>query len=416
MKDFIQRYVNWNRVPVGEETSRFARELALDLGANLLSIPSGTDCLTWQMPPQWSVTKGILTGPDGAVLADFHRHPLYLKSYSASFSGTVSLEDLRPHLLSDPSRPERIVYDYRAQYEYGPRHAWGFSLPHRMVENLPAGDYRVAIETQFGPGTLDVVDLALPGRRRETVFFGAHTCHPAMVNDGLACIAVLREVFRWLRERPDRRFTYRLILGPEYFAAAAFLHAARGAEHLRYGFYLDMLGNGQPWCLSHSSQPDSLADRLARRAFHELGLPVREAGYRGVWGNDENFYDGPGLLIPTVGLARDAFDGYHTDADDVAHCDFAQLAEAVEVLKRTILLFEETDLPRITYRGPLYLSRHQLYIDPKKDRQGYLSLQRIQMLLDGTRSCEEIAAEVGATAEFVRAFIGALRERGFVEG
>lgn len=415
MTDLIARYWRWNRVPVGDDTTRFVAEMAAELGADRLSLPTGTECLTWTVPPKWTVREAYLETMGGKRLADFSWNPLYLKSYSAPFSGTVGRDELLRHVRSDPARPDRLIYDYRAQYDYGERTEWGFSLPHRVVDELNDPEYRVHIDAEFGHGTLDVLDWTLPGEVAETVFFAAHTCHPAQVNDGIGCIAVLVELFRWLSRRPDRRYTYRLLLGPEYFAAAAVLAHAGGIENLRCGFFLDMMGNGKRIGFSRSYRGDSYVDKIVRNVLSGAVDDFFEAEYRSLWGNDELFYDGPDFRIPTIGMGRDRFEHYHTDKDDLETCDFDQLLESLDLLRRIVGVLERDRVLRRRYRGPLYLSRYGLYIDPKKDRKGYRSLQETQILMDGTRSCLEIADALGIGFDFVARFGERLVECGLAE-
>src|SRR5690606_40589939 len=83
-------------------------------------------------------------------------------------------------------------------------------------------------------------------RRRHTRFsrdWSSDVCSSDLgqVNDGIACLAVLIELFRHLQTLPRRRYTYRLILGPEYYAAAAVLAHGKNVDQLKYGFYLDMM-------------------------------------------------------------------------------------------------------------------------------------------------------------------------------
>lgn len=415
MLSLIERYWHWDRVPVGDATSRFVRELAADLEAPFFSVASGAECLTWVVPPRWRVNVARLTGPDGAILCDYHRNPLTLRSYSASFRGEVTREELIEHVRSDPARPERTIYDYRSQYKYGERTEWGFSLPHRTVESLAAGTYRVEIDTVFDDGEMDVIDWTLPGRRPETIFLAAHTCHTAQVNDGLACVAIIAELFRRLRRRPDRTYTYRAILGPEYFAAAAVLDRGERVENLIGGFYLDMLANGRPLGYQTSSSGRSYVDMATANVLSHHVPDAFHSDFRDLWGNDEMFYDGPDFFIPTVGMGRELFDDYHTDNDDLAHLDAGQLADSLAVLERIVDAFETDYVPVRTYRGPLYQSRYDLYVDVKTNQQGYFQLQNIQALMDGRRSCLEIAGELGVDFEFVRGFADRLGELGLAQ-
>lgn len=404
MREFITRYWKWNRVPVGDETSSFVAEMARELDADVIKVPSGEECLTWVVPPKWTVREAYLEAPDGTRIADFAQNPLYLKSYSAPFSGTIDRETLLDRVRSDPRRPDRLIYDYRAQYQSGERTQWGFSLPHRVIEALPEGNYRAHIDVEFGEGTLDVLDWYLEGERSDTIFFAAHTCHPAQVNDGVGCIAVLIELFRWLAKQPERRYSYRLLLGPEYFAAAAVLAHARDVEHLRYGFFLDMMANGERIGFSRSYRGDSLVDRIVRHIMASHEEDFFETGYRNLWGNDELFYDGPDFRIPTIGLGRDRFVHYHTDKDDLETCDYGQLTDSLNLLKRIVGVFETDSVIVRRYRGPLYLSRYGLYIDPQVDRKSYRSLQEIQIEMDGRASNFEIAERLGVSYDFVTSF------------
>ena len=415
MREYIARYWRWNRVPVGDETSRFVREMAEQLGAEVISVPTGAECLTWIIPPKWTVREAYLEAPDGTRIADFADNPLFLKSYSAPFSGVVDRDTLLDHIKSDPERPDRLIYDYRAQYQYHERTEWGFSLPHSVVENLSDGNYCAHIDVAFGEGTLDVLDWHLEGESPDTIFFAAHTCHPAQVNDGIGCIAVLLELFQWLADQPHRRFSYRLLAGPEYFAAAAVLAYAPKVEHLRYGMFLDMMGNRKRFGYSRTYRGDSLIDRIVRHVLTTHTDDFFEAEYRNLWGNDELFYDGPDFRIPTIGLGRDRFVHYHTDKDDPEYCDYDQLLESIAMLKKVVNIFENDKVVARGYRGPLYLSRHGLYIDPKIDRKGYRSLQEIQIEMDGKSSNFEIAERLGITYDFVDNFARELISRGLAE-
>lgn len=77
-------------------------------------------------------------------------------------------------------------------------------------------------------------------------------------------------------------------------------------------------------------------------------------------------------------------------------------------------VFEDDCVPVRRYKGPLYLSRFGLYIDPQKDLKGYQNLQHIQILMDGTHSCLEIADDLDIDYVFVRSFVDELYQRDLV--
>lgn len=413
MKNLIEPYYMLNRVTVGDDTSLFARSLAEYLKVDLLSVPSGTKCLTWTIPDKWVVREAYIETLEGDRIADFAWNPLYLNAYSVPFSGVIAKEELLSHLSYHPVLEDRLLYSNRWQYHK--KHTqWGFSVPRTVVDGLTEERYRVHIDTAFENGSMEVIDWTLPGKSNETVFFAAHTCHPGQVNDGIACIAVLVELFQYLEALPERHYSYRLIIGPEYFAAAAILAHGKDIQNLRYGFYLDMMANSLPLSFSKSFHGNSYADRITRSVLAHYDTDKLDATYRSLYGNDEMFYDGPGFEIPTVCLCRHPYAYYHTDWDNLDNCDFDKLEESLDMLKDLVETFETDAVPTRNYEGPLYLTDYNLYIDPKIDQKGYTALQEIQILMNGERSCLDIAEIIGVDFLFVRSFVNELSKHGLV--
>ena len=62
MRSLIERHHLTNRVSVGDDTSRLIRELAASTGGRILSVPSGKECLTWIIPPKWTVREAWVEG------------------------------------------------------------------------------------------------------------------------------------------------------------------------------------------------------------------------------------------------------------------------------------------------------------------------------------------------------------------
>ncbi|HEV8098662.1 MAG TPA: DUF2172 domain-containing protein, partial [Gaiellaceae bacterium] len=85
------------------------------------ALPSGSQVYDWTIPREWNIRGARLTGPDGEVVADFADSNLHVLNYSAPVNGTFSLADLRPHLFTDPARPD--VIPYRTSYH---NENWGF--------------------------------------------------------------------------------------------------------------------------------------------------------------------------------------------------------------------------------------------------------------------------------------------------
>ena len=75
------------------------------------------------------------------------------------------------------------------------------------------------------------------------------------------------------------------------------------------------------------------------------------------------FYDGPDFEIPFVCPARDKWEYYHTDQDNIENFNFEQADEVLNIMKQTIDIFEKNIIPKRKYKGPLYLSKNQLMGD-----------------------------------------------------
>ena len=101
-------------------------------------VPTGTKIFDWEVPAEWQVRGAWIKGPDGKKIVDIAEHNLHLVNYSAPFRGTLSLEELRPHLFSLPDRPDWIPY--RTQYF---KRDWGFCLTDRQLQSLQPGNYEV---------------------------------------------------------------------------------------------------------------------------------------------------------------------------------------------------------------------------------------------------------------------------------
>ncbi|MRR56893.1 MAG: DUF4910 domain-containing protein [Deltaproteobacteria bacterium] len=407
MFEVVAKHWRLNRTAVNQDTDILVAYLTKLMNANVLEAPSGQECLTWKIPKHWKVNRGKLCRLDGTVIADYADNPLVLWTHSIPFHGEIDRSHLvEHHVQTDPNRPFETLYHYRNGYRYDAEE-WGFSLPYAIVEGLTDEKYFVDIDSQLdNAGSLKIVDAYLPGESAETIFIMAHTCHPALVSDGIACIAAAVELYELLRQMPSRKYSYRFLFGPEYFAACAYLTLGNQEDlnNLRYGIYLDMLSNHEPLGFQESMQGNSRLDQITRNVLRShIAFPI-ERPYRKLWGNDETFYNGAGYLIPTIGVGRGEFREYHYDTDNLENMSSYHMVESVWALYRITQVFETDFVPVRLYSGPLYLSRFGLYVDPAVYPDGAVMLERIQAMIDGERSCMDIAAALDADYFFVSTF------------
>ena len=137
------------------------------------------------------VREAYLEGPDGRRIVDMRDSNLHLLNYSTGFRGEVTREELDEHLHSRADMPD--VIPYVTSY-YKPR--WGFCLPHRVREALPAGTYRVMIDADHIDGSMSLGEAVLKGETAEEVLIASDICHPSLGNDELSGPLALAFLYR----------------------------------------------------------------------------------------------------------------------------------------------------------------------------------------------------------------------------
>jgi aminopeptidase-like protein len=425
MESFISEYWRLNRSAVSPDTDELIRGISEQIPAGrVLEARSGTSVLDWQVPPRWEVRKGQLRRVSGEILANFAENPLVLWTHSIGFKGRVPREELLRHVVSDANRPDEVFYRYQAGYRYRAEGSdeWGFSLPHRLVAGLSDPEYDVEIDADLdNEGSIKVFNAFLPGRLPDTVFFMAHTCHPAQVADGLANVAVLMELYRHLESLSDRQCSYRFLFGPEYFGAAAYLAKAprEEVERLSCGLYCDMLSSGEPIAWQPSFRGESRIDAVLQSVIpHHASFWTRRP-YRKMWGNDEMFFNGPGFEIPMAAIGRGHSEAapreYHFDSDNLDAVDGYHLVESLWILQRIVEVFETDRVPVPKFQGPPCQSKHGIYADATARAAEYELREAVPIMIDGKRSIMEVTRELGADFFAVREFVGQMEARGLVE-
>jgi aminopeptidase-like protein len=406
-----------NRTAVNEDTDKLVKSIQSILDCDIIEIPSGKECLTWIIPKHWKVHEAYLARMDDNKIVDYKENPLHLWQHSISFKGEISRNDLENHLFYDKKNPDLIPYHYRNGYKYDAED-WGFSLPYNQYLSLNDDKYIVNINTDLDTnGTMKIADYWIKGQSSVTIFFAAHTCHPGQVTDGLSNIAVLLALFMHLKKCKNLYYSYRLILGPEYFSAAGFLSVLPESEIalLKGGVYLDFLGNNQPYAYQSSFQGNSIIDKAIHNVFEHHVPYYSKHDYRDLCGNDEIFYSGQGFFIPTAGINCKVHPEYHLSSDNLELININQLDFSLETIKKIINILENDYVPIPKFKGPIYLSRYNLYVDPQIDRKGYNSLEYIQILMDGELSCFCIADKLGIDFFFVKKFCDSLASYSLIE-
>ena len=308
---------------------------SLDILGELMPISSASKfrpaakAFDWTVPREWVVREAYLEGPDGQRIVDMRDSNLHLLNYSTGFRGEVTREELDEHLHSRADMPD--VIPYVTSY-YKPR--WGFCLPHRVREKLPAGTYRVMIDADHIDGSMSLGEAVLKGETAEEVLIASDICHPSLGNDELSGPLALAFLYRRIASWPKRKLTYRFVLHPETIGSIAYL-SLRGkhlAAHCVAGFVMSNTGVAAPFRYKRSRRGNSLADRAAESVLRERWPQAHAVSDYAPVGSDERQYCSPGFDLPVGVLSRtpDHYPEYHTSLDNRDFVSFEALSETVD--------------------------------------------------------------------------------------
>lgn len=373
-------------------------------------IPSGTKCWTWVVPEKWAVKEAYIEDMNGKRLLDLKDHPLHVVSYSLPINKVVTKEELMKHLYTNPKRPGAIPFEFKF-YEKG----WGFCIQHDKLKKFTEKKYKVFIDSKFEKGTLKVGDCTIKGETDETVVLVAHLDHPAMVNDDLTGVAVLVDIAKELSKRKNH-YTYKLLLVPETIGSIAYLSQNEDViPKLKYGIFLEMLGNNNIHALQLTRQSDTKLDRMARYVMKRKLENFREGAFRKVVGNDEMVFNGPGVNIPMISISRSPYPEYHTSDDTPDIISEKNLVESRNLTLELLDIIDNDYTPMRTFKGPIFLSGYGLWVDWRINKQLNANIEQIMLRLEGDKSVFDIADELDMEFNDVLSYVNKFLDKKLID-
>lgn len=389
----------------------------------LTSVPSSREHNGWVIPPSWDVEEARIV-KDGRTVYDGTEHPLGVIALSKSFSGTVSLDELRNHLHYDHRDDDSIPFHYRQQFRSWSRD-WGFCIPKRLIDQLVPGDYEVVIRTAEAPGVMKILEYTHQGSLDSTIVLGGNLDHAGVANDGLAGCVVGLEVLRRLRGRKTK-FTYSLVLSPGIIGSELYLAGLDQSKRSRIleGIFLEMLGSATPLAVQESRRSMVSTLHALKASLEHLGLPYRTGPFESIIVNDEYVWENYG--IPMLSFSRFPYPEYHSSGDSIEIIKEASLNEAVEALIGAVDRLEASPMIIKKFEGNICLSNPQydLYVDYGQIALGdALSDQRRRMrclmdfvpALDRPVSVKAVAEHVGLPEEATLEYLNRWAAKGLIE-
>jgi aminopeptidase-like protein len=110
------------------------------------------------VPDAWDANEAYIEDRLGNRLIDYKNNPLHLAAYSTAFTGNVSKEELRKHLLWSEILPDAIPYCYRYYTKN-----WQFCVAKNDLVRFTDDEYHVHIDVDRRPGHMLLGDFFLPG-------------------------------------------------------------------------------------------------------------------------------------------------------------------------------------------------------------------------------------------------------------
>lgn len=355
-------------------------------------VPSGTSVLDWTVPDEWNIRDAFVRDMNGERVIDFRKSNLHVLNYSVPVNTRMSLQQLKPHLYSDPAHPDWIPY--RTSY-YNAN--WGFCLAYNHLAALPDGEYDVVIDSTLAPGHLTYGELVLPGETDEEVLISCHTCHPSLCNDNLSGIAVAVALAQGLAQQP-RRYTYRFLFIPGTIGSITWLaqHETE-VQRIRHGVVLTCVGDRGTTTYKKTRAGNADIDRAFLHVLEHAGHPFNVLDFY-PYGYDERQYNSPGFNLPVGVLMRSKhgeFPEYHTSADNLTFVDGASLEDSLHKCQAALALLDANRTYRnLSPKGEPQLGRRGIYkaiAGQQSTDFNQMALLWVLNLSDGDHSLLDIA-------------------------
>ena len=365
-------------------------------------VPTGYQALDWKVPREWNIRDAYIKDKTGERVIDFQKSNLHVVNYSIPFSGTMTLDELRPHLYTNPDQPDVIPY-VTSYYE----DRWGFCLSQNQLDGLSDGLYEVLVDSSLEEGSLSFADAIISGHSDREILFSTYMCSPSQANDNLSGIVLTAFLYDVLSEC-KLRYNYRFIFVPEAIGALVYLskYGDHFKDYMHAGYVVTCVGDDGPYTYKRSINGNSIVDKVAEHCLKYIACDedVQIIDFFPT-GSDEPQFCSPGFNLPVGSLIRSlykTFPEYHTSLDNMDFVSSEGIANSLKAYLRVIQVHEMNRVyVNLSPNGEPHLSSRGLYPTIGAGKLLPEAVERIRYLLaysDGHRDLVDIANVAGRPA------------------
>ncbi len=399
------------------KTLRIINEYIKDDQMVITEVPSGSKVFDWVVPKEWKIEDAYIKNEDGEKIVDFKKNNLYVMGYSLPIDRWVDYNELDTYIYTLKKQPEVIPY-VTSYY----KERTGFCMSENLRQSLPKGRYYLKIDSELFDGSLTYGEVIIKGKQKKEVFITTYVCHPSMANNETSGPCLAAYLIKYLKQLPEREYTYRFVFAPETIGAVAYLavdnHMSILKQNVIAAFNLTCVGDNRNYSFIESRYGGTLSDRAIESALKSLvGESYIKYSYLDR-GSDERQYGAPGVDLPIVAFCRTKFNEYpeyHTSADDMSVISPLGFQGSFNVMRLCIELIEKNKKYITTVFCEPQLGKRGLYDTiSKKGEKNSKIYQDILAYSDGRNDLLELIETTKGDAKKVIEAIDILLQEGLV--
>ena len=332
-----------NRSLTGEgvrKTLKILKKVCKNL--KIFEINSDTKVFDWKIPNEWVVRKAWIKDSKGKKILDFTKNNLHLMGYSIPVHKKIRFKELKKKIHTLKNKPNAIPY-VTSYYNKD----WGFSLSFNDFKKLNKKEiYEVLIDSELKKGSLTFGEILIPGKTKKEILISTNICHPSMANNELSGPIVSSYLAKWINNKKNRKYSYRILFLPETIGAITYL--SKKYKYLKKnvvaGYNVVCVGDNKEYSYLPSRNGNTFSDIIAQYVLKNKIKKFKQYSWLDR-GSDERQYCSPGIDLPIASIMRSkygTFPEYHTSDDNLLKVVTpAGLQGGYDILKDALELIEK---------------------------------------------------------------------------